>query len=145
MEQSREEMELKLVSELYRYLMIVAAMIVCVAHGSNDVSNSISPLLIVFEAQNIDGKYAYLIGSTGIALGLLILGYKVMTTVGKKVVKLDFPKGFSAQFATAFVIKIGTILGIPLSTTHCTVGSLLGLVLAAKTSCFKTAYRLDTE
>ncbi len=55
LEQSREEMELKLVSELYRVLMIVAAMLVCLGHGSNDVSNSISPLLIVFEAQTIDG------------------------------------------------------------------------------------------
>ena len=68
-----------------------------------------------------------------------------METVGKKVIKLDFPKGFSAQFATAFAVILGTVLGMPLSTTHCMVGSLLGLVLAAKTPSFKTAYRLDTE
>ena len=63
-----------------------------------------------------------------------------METVGKKVVKLDFPKGFSAQFATAFAVILGTVLGMPLSTTHCMVGSLLGLVLAGKTQVFKNAY-----
>ena len=55
-----------------------------------------------------------------------------METVGKKVIKLDFPKGFSAQFATALAVILGTVLGMPLSTTHCMVGSLLGLVLSAK-------------
>jgi len=56
-----------------------------------------------------------------------------METVGKKVIKLDFPKGFSAQFATAFAVILGTVFGMPLSTTHCMVGSLFGLVLSSKT------------
>lgn len=43
-------MEKKLVSELYRCLMLVAAMLVCLGHGSNDVANSISPILVVFTA-----------------------------------------------------------------------------------------------
>ena len=137
-------MEKKLVSELYRYLMLVAAMLVCLGHGSNDVSNSISPLLVVLQAHDGNIKHAYLLGSAGIALGLLLLGYKVMETVGKKVIKLDFPKGFSAQFATAMAVILGTVLGMPLSTTHCMVGSLLGLVLAGKTQVFRDAYRLDT-
>ena len=50
LEQNREEMERKLVSELYRLLMLVAAMLVCLGHGSNDVANSISPILVVFTA-----------------------------------------------------------------------------------------------
>lgn len=79
-------------------------------------------------------------GSAGIAIGLFILGYKVMETVGKKVIKLDFPKGFSAQFATAFAVILGTVLGMPLSTTHCMVGSLIGLVLAGKTQAYIDAY-----
>ena len=85
-----------LIGEVYRYLMIFAAMMVCLAHGSNDVANSISPLLVVLEINNDNINIAFGIGSVGIALGLLILGYKVMETVGKKVVKLDFAKGFSA-------------------------------------------------
>ena len=41
-------------------------------------------------------QVAYIVGSFGIFLGLLVLGNKVMETVGKKVVKLDFAKGFTA-------------------------------------------------
>ena len=76
----------------------------------------------------------------GIALGLLCLGYKVMETVGKKVVKLDFAKGFSAQFATALAINCGTIIGLPLSTTHCMVGALFGLILSQRFEVVKAVY-----
>lgn len=97
-EQDRFLKQSKVISEVYRHLMLLAAMMVCLGHGSNDVANSISPLLMVidtkFEAQSI--KYAYVIGSVGISLGLLILGKKVMKTVGKSVIKLDFAKGFTA-------------------------------------------------
>ena len=81
-----------------------------------------------------------MLGSVGISLGLLVLGYKVMETVGKNVVKLDFAKGFTAQFATAVSVNIGSILGMPLSTTHCMVGALLGLILAQKTNAVKEVY-----
>ena len=112
--------------------MLTAAMMVCLGHGSNDVANSISPFLMALQVDGDNIKFAYLLGSAGIALGLLCLGYKVMETVGKSVVKLDFAKGFSAQFATALSVNLGSIIGIPLSTTHCMVGSLMGLILAQK-------------
>jgi len=39
------------VTEVYRFLMVVAALLVCLAHGSNDVANAITPLLVVQNAQ----------------------------------------------------------------------------------------------
>ena len=84
----------KLLSEVYRYLMIFAACMVCLAHGSNDVANSISPLIVVLNDESIESSWAYYLGGAGISLGLLILGYKVMETVGKDVIKLDFQKGY---------------------------------------------------
>ena len=71
------------IAEIYRQLMLIAAMMVCLGHGSNDVANSISPLLTTLSIEGGSTNKAYLIGSAGIALGLLCLGYKVMETVGK--------------------------------------------------------------
>jgi phosphate/sulfate permease len=125
---------------VYRCMMIAAAMMVCLGHGSNDVANSISPLLIVFEIHYMKSKYAFFLGSAGIAVGLLLLGHRVIETVGKKVIKLDFPKGFSAQFATSISVIIGTVLGLPLSTTHCMIGSLFGIILANKSHIVQSIY-----
>ena len=79
-----------MISEVYRYLMVFAASLVCLAHGSNDVANSISPLLLVMQAEGQSNLWAYLLGGSGISLGLLLLGRNVMQTVGKEVISLDF-------------------------------------------------------
>lgn len=81
---------------------------------------------------DISVNYAYLLGGIGMSLGLLIFGGRVLETVGKKVIILDFQKGFCVQFATSIAIMSGSYHGIPLSSTHCNVGSLLGLALASK-------------
>ena len=126
--------------------MLVVAMMVCLGHGSNDVANAISPLL---EVLSVDDKnhmqVAYIVGSFGIFLGLLLLGNKVMETVGKKVVKLDFVKGFAAQLATVISVITGSIIGIPLSTTHCMVGSLIGIVLTQRIKSVKDVYPEEEE
>ena len=123
--------------------MLIAAMMVCLGHGSNDVANSISPLLTAMEVDGDDTKFAYVLGSVGIALGLLCLGHVVMETVGKKVVKLDYCKGFCAQFAVAVCVIFGSILKIPLSTTHCMVGALFGILVCNKMDFVKRAYGID--
>lgn len=76
--------------------MVVSAFLVCLSHGSNDVGNAISPLIVILKLENINSRYSYVLGSFGIALGLLILGERVMRTVGKEIVVLDFQKGFAS-------------------------------------------------
>ena len=127
----------KLTSELYRYLMVLSAFLVCLSHGSNDVGNAISPLLILMKIEGQPDYYSFLLGSTGIALGLLVMGVRVMETVGKEIVVLDFMKGFSSQFSTATCVCLGSSLGLPLSTTHCMIGALAGVYVAGKTPWMK--------
>lgn len=131
---------IKVINSAYRFLLVQAACLVCLAHGSNDVANSIAPLLVELNVANLEKSWAYWLGGVGISIGLITLGYKVMETVGKNVIKLDYYKGFACQFATANCIILGSRLGIPLSTTHCMVGSLFSIVVLNKTSFVKRTY-----
>ena len=120
--------------------MVSAAFLVCLSHGSNDVGNAISPLLVIFATANIHDNFAYLLGSLGIAAGLLLMGKKVMETVGKDIIVLDYLKGYCSQFSTALCICLGSAYGLPLSTTHCMIGTLAGVFLAGKTTWMKKVY-----
>ena len=110
------------------------------SHGSNDVGNAISPLIVLFNLEDYNDSWAYTIGSSGIALGLMVLGKRVMQTVGGEIIVLDFMKGFSSQFATATCVSLGSAIGLPLSTTHCMIGALGGVYLAGKMSSVRNVY-----
>ena len=67
-------------------------------------------------------------GGFGIVVGLATYGYKVMETIGRKITELTPSRGFAAELAAATTIVLASRLGIPVSTTHTLVGSVLGVV-----------------
>jgi PiT family inorganic phosphate transporter len=126
------------VETLFGVLQVMTACAVAFAHGSNDVANAIGPLAAVHQAVAESGSGAkaavatwmLAVGGVGIVVGLATYGYRVMETVGRKITELTPSRGFSAELATALTIVIASRLGIPVSTTHTLVGSVLGVGLA---------------
>tara|TARA_X000000950_G_scaffold120844_1_gene151519 strand:+ start:32012 stop:33271 length:1260 start_codon:yes stop_codon:yes gene_type:complete len=122
----------------FAYLMIFTSCAVAFAHGSNDVANAIGPLAAINQAtsQLLNQPYSLetplwilFLGAAGIVLGLATLGYRVMKTIGEKIVKLTPSKGFSAQLAAALTVVIASQLDMPVSTTHTLVGAVIGIGL----------------
>lgn len=124
--------------------MVVCAFLDSISIGSNDVGNAISPMLVIMKIEGWETFWGFLLGSIGIALGLLILGKRVMITVGENIIQLDFMKGFCCSFASASVIMLGSTFGIPLSTTHCAIGALGGIFVAGKFKWMKAVYESNT-
>ena len=62
-------------------------------------------------------------------MGLACLGYKVMASIGINMVKITPSRGFSIEIGSALVVLAGSALSFPLSTTHCKVGSTVGVGL----------------
>jgi len=126
------------VERVFATLVIMTASSVAFAHGSNDVANSIGPLAAVVnvvQGMGLASKapvapWMLMVGGLGIVIGLATLGYRVIETIGKRITELTPSRAFAAELAAASTIVLASRLGIPVSTTHILVGSVLGVGLA---------------
>ena len=117
---------------------VVSACFVAFAHGSNDVGNAIAPLAAIVYV-SASGTipigeipiptWILILGGLGIVLGLAIQGKNVIATVGENIISLVPSTGFCAELATASTILLASRLGLPVSTSHTLVGSIVGIGL----------------
>ncbi len=127
------------VEKVFTPMMLFTACAMAFAHGSNDVANGIGPLAAVISSVSSGGEvmqksampiWILVVGGTGIVVGLVTMGYKVMLTVGTKITELTPSRGFCAELAAASTVVLASRTGIPVSTTHILVGAVLGVGLA---------------
>ena len=65
--------------------------------------------------------------AAAIALGTYVGGWRIIKTMGSRIIKMDSAQGFAAQGAGATVILAASHVGFPLSTTHMISGGVIGL------------------
>jgi PiT family inorganic phosphate transporter len=127
------------VERVFAVLMVFTACAMAFAHGSNDVANAVGPLAAVASIVQSGGEIAaasvlpwwiLLLGGSGIVAGLIMLGYRVIETVGKNITELTPSRGFAAELAAATTVVLASGTGLPISTTHTLVGAVLGVGLA---------------
>lgn len=133
-----QQSDYRIVEKLFAVLQIFSAAYVAFAHGANDVANAIGPVAASLElirfgsltAQTHIPIWLLTLGGAGIVIGLATWGWRVIQTIGKKITELTPTRGFSAEFGAAITILIASKFGLPISTTHCIVGAVLGVGLA---------------
>ena len=74
-----------------------------------------------------------LIGGFGMAIGLIVIGRKVVKTLATEVVTLSPTSALAASISVSLVMSIGTMLGLPLSGTHVIVAALIAVGWIGKT------------
>lgn len=74
--------------------------------------------------------WVLLLGATGFAVGIIGLGHRTIETVGSKIADLSPSKSFSTQMGATVAVLISSVLQMPVSTSHCLVGSVIGCSLA---------------
>lgn len=124
--------------EIFRRIQIGTACYIALAQGANDVANAIGPLAVIYflvKTGTVGGQvpvpfYLLLFGGVGIACGIWMAGERVMSTLGTKITTLTNSRGFAVTFAAATTVLTASKLGLPVSTTHASVGGVLGVGLA---------------
>lgn len=126
------------VEKVFKVLQVVTACLLAFSHGSNDVSNAIGPFAAMYSMWMNNGRIGNLIniplwvlvlGGLGISTGLGLFGKPVMETVGTKITKLKPTMGFSVELSTALTVLVASGLGLPVSTTHTLIGSIVAVGL----------------
>ncbi len=125
------------VEHLFSLLVIMTTCAMVFAHGSNDVAIAVGPIAAVFSVtqghitqQNPLPIWVIAFATSGVILGLVMYGRKVITTVGSRITTLTPSRAFAATLAASVTVIISTGTGIPVSATQTLVGAVLGVGLA---------------
>ncbi|NQU21938.1 MAG: inorganic phosphate transporter [Candidatus Nealsonbacteria bacterium] len=132
-----EDAKFTFTERIFASLQILTACYVAFAHGANDVANAVGPLAAVYHIHTQGtvemsvGVPIWILafGGLGIVAGLIMMGWRVMRTIGTKITEITPSRGFAAQFAGATAVLVCSRMGMPVSTTHCLVGGVMGVAL----------------
>jgi inorganic phosphate transporter, PiT family len=128
----------------YRLGQIVSGSMFSLAHGTNDAQKTMGIITLALiahgdlPADSFDVPFWVIVSSAAaIALGTYTGGWRIIRTMGSRIIKMDPAQGFSAQGAGAGVVLTATHLGFPLSTTHVISGAVMGAGAAKRLSAVR--------
>ena len=136
------------VDRVFRIGQLFSAAAFSLGHGGNDAQKTMGIITIVlvsggFLQMTSAGKlpevplWVVLAAHAAIGLGTLSGGWRIVKTMGTKIVKLQPVGGFCAETAGAATLFFATFTGIPVSTTHTITGSIVGVGAAKRLSAVK--------
>ena len=110
-------------------LHFCSAGVVSFARGLNDTPKIVALLLLM---KGLSIPWGMFTVALGMAVGGLLNARKVAETMSNKITKLNHGQGFTANLVTSILVIFASKLGMPVSTTHVSVGSLFGIGLITK-------------
>jgi inorganic phosphate transporter, PiT family len=119
-------------NNVFRRLQVGSAGFMAFSHGSNDAQKTMGIItLALFSAGVIDSvtvpTWVIIVSATALSLGTAVGGWRIMHTMGHRVVKLEPVHGFAAETTAASVLYVTATLGMPVSTTHVISSAIMGV------------------
>ncbi|MDP9385739.1 MAG: inorganic phosphate transporter [Actinomycetota bacterium] len=127
----------------FRLGQIVSGSLFSLSHGLNDAQKTMG---IIFLALIANGSltaedevptWVVVSAATAIAAGTYVGGWRIIRTMGSRIIKMDPAQGFAAQGAGAAVLLSASQVGFPLSTTHVISGAIMGAGAAKRVSAVR--------
>jgi PiT family inorganic phosphate transporter len=130
------------VRKLFGRLQIISAAFMAFSHGSNDGQKFIGVFTLALVLGGVIPEFhvslpVILICGVVMGIGTSIGGWRIVRTMGLRMVKLEPPSGFSAETAAASCIELASRLGIPVSTTHTINTAIMGVGASKRLSAVR--------
>lgn len=125
------------IEHMWTYCQVVSAMLMSIAHGSNDVANAVGPWVGAYNtfrsgSVNVEAPTpVWFLVVAGLLLGggFWVYGYHIMRALGNKITQMSPTRGFATELGAATTVLLASRLGLPVSTTQCLTGAALGVAL----------------
>nr|KMM68399.1 sodium-dependent phosphate transporter 1-A [Coccidioides posadasii RMSCC 3488] len=125
------------VEHLWTYAQVASAMVMSIAHGSNDVANAVGPWVAAYETyragivQTKTDTPIWILVIAGFLLGagFWFFGFHIIRALGNRITQMSPTRGFSMELGAAITVLLASRLGLPVSTTQCLTGATVGTAL----------------
>ena len=116
----------------FRRLQVLSAGFMAFSHGSNDAQKTMGVITLALFASGLlptvdVPPWVIVVSATAISFGTAVGGWRIMRTMGQRVVKLEPVHGFAAETTAASIIFTAAHFGMPVSTTHVISAAILGV------------------
>jgi PiT family inorganic phosphate transporter len=125
------------VGRAFKGMQIVSAASMALSHGSNDAQKAMGIItLALFGAGVIDAivvpQWVIFACASAMAMGTAAGGWRIIKTLGPRVLKLSPAQGFAAESSASLVIMAASHMGVPVSTTHVISSTIMGVGTAKR-------------
>jgi len=120
-------------NDRFRRLQVLSAAFMAFSHGSNDAQKTMGIMTLaliaagILPADSAIPLWVIVLAATAISMGTAAGGWRIIKTMGQKVVKLDPVHGFAAETTAASIILTASHFGMPVSTTHVISSAIIGV------------------
>ncbi|KAI6513375.1 hypothetical protein MCOR10_009248 [Pyricularia oryzae] len=125
------------VEHMWTYAQVASAMMMSIAHGSNDVANAIGPWVAAYQTYQTGAVSSktdtpiWILIAAGFLLGagFWFMGHHIVRSLGNKLTQLSPTRGFAMELGAAITVLMASRLGLPVSTTQCLLGAVCGVAM----------------
>jgi PiT family inorganic phosphate transporter len=132
----------KLMNDRFRRLQVISAAFMAFSHGSNDAQKTMGVMTLALVTAGVIPEFkvplpVIIAAATAMSLGTAAGGWRIIRTMGTKVVKLDPVHGFAAETSAASIIIVASHFGMPVSTTHVISSAIMGVGATGRLSAVR--------
>ncbi len=127
----------------FRAGQVITGSLLALSHGTNDAQKTMGIIFLALVAngnlQPADDVPTWVVVSaaSAIALGTYVGGWRIIRTMGSRIIRMDPAQGFASQASGSAVILAASHVGFPLSTTHVISGGIMGAGAAKRVSAVR--------